>query len=117
MALAYRHSLGPTRLVTVAGRHCESGDEIARDVELPADIHPGDLIAVACTGAYHHSMASTFNMVGRPPLVAVRDGLTRELVRRETIADLLCRDRGWTNPNADQPARHVGGCDALLHGE
>ena len=117
VALANRHSLGPTRLVTVAGRHCESGDEIARDVELPADIHPGDLLAVACTGAYHHSMASTFNMVGRPPLVAVRDGLTRELVRRETIADLLCRDRGWTNPNADQPARHLGGCDALLHGE
>jgi len=94
VALANRHSLGPTRPVTVAGRHCEAGDEIARDVELPADLHPGDLLAVACTGAYHHSMASSYNMVGRPPVVAVSSGRTRELVRRETIADLLSRDRG-----------------------
>ncbi len=95
VALANRHSLGPTRIATVAGRHCEAGEEIARDVELPADIHAGDLLAVACTGAYHHSMASNYNMVGRPPLVAVRGGRTRELVRRETLADLLGRDRGW----------------------
>ncbi len=63
VALANRHSSAPTRTVTVAGRHCEAGDEIARDVELPADIHAGDLLAVACTGAYHHSMASNYNMV------------------------------------------------------
>jgi diaminopimelate decarboxylase len=55
VALANRHSLAPTQPVTVAGRHCEAGDAIARDVELPADIHPGDLLAVACTGAYQHS--------------------------------------------------------------
>jgi len=67
---------------------------IARDVELPTDLHPGDLLAVACTGAYHHSMASTFNMVGRPPVVAVRNGGARELVRRETTEDLLARDMG-----------------------
>jgi diaminopimelate decarboxylase len=96
VTLANRHSLGPTRVVTVAGRHCESGDEIARDVELPADVHPGDLLAVACTGAYHNSMASNYNMVGRPPIVAVRRGQTRELLRRETTADLLARDRGWS---------------------
>jgi diaminopimelate decarboxylase len=78
----------------VAGRHCEAGDEIARAVELPVDLRPGDLLAVACTGAYHHSMASNYNMVGRPPLVAVKEGRARELVRRETIADLLARDRG-----------------------
>jgi diaminopimelate decarboxylase len=94
VALANRHSLAPRRRVTVAGRHCEAGDEIARDVELPADLHPGDLLAVACTGAYHHSMASNYNMVGRPPLVAVKDGRARELVRRETTADLLSRDHG-----------------------
>jgi diaminopimelate decarboxylase len=94
VALANRHSLAPRQRVTVAGRHCEAGDEIARDVELPADVHPGDLLAVACTGAYHHTMASNYNMVGRPPLVAVHNGRAAELVRRETIADLLARDRG-----------------------
>ena len=92
--LANRHPLGPSRKMTIVGRHCESGDEIVRDAELPTDIHPGDLIAVACTGAYHHSMASTYNLVGRPPLVAVRDGHIRTLVRRETVADLMARDRG-----------------------
>jgi diaminopimelate decarboxylase len=96
VALANRHSLGPTNIVTVAGRHCESGDEIARDVALPADVHPGDLLAVACTGAYQHSMASNYNMVGRPPVVAVKRGQVTELVRRETTADLLVRDRGWS---------------------
>jgi diaminopimelate decarboxylase len=94
VALANRHSLGPRQRVTVVGRHCEAGDEIARDVELPVDLHPGDLLAVACTGAYHHSMASNYTMVGRPPLVAVMDGRARELIRRETTADLLSRDRG-----------------------
>jgi diaminopimelate decarboxylase len=94
VALANRHSLGPRQRVTVAGRHCEAGDEIARDVELPVDLHPGDLLAVACTGAYHHSMASNYNMVCRPPLVAVADGRARELVRRETTTDLLSRDLG-----------------------
>jgi diaminopimelate decarboxylase len=93
VALANRHPLGPKQHVTVAGRYPD-GDEIARDIELPADVHPGDLLAVACTGAYHHSTASNYNMVGRPPLVAVKDGRARELVRRETTADLLARDRG-----------------------
>jgi diaminopimelate decarboxylase len=94
VALANRHPLGAKQRVTVAGRHCEAGDEIARDIELPADLRPGDLLAVACTGSYHHSMASNYNMVGRPPIIAVKDGRPRELVRRETTADLLSRDRG-----------------------
>jgi diaminopimelate decarboxylase len=94
VALANRHPMGLKQRVTIAGRHCEAGDEIARDVELPADLHPGDLLAVATTGAYHHSMASNYNMVCRPPVVAVKGGRARELVRRETIADLLARDRG-----------------------
>ncbi|ORW31920.1 diaminopimelate decarboxylase [Mycobacterium paraense] len=94
VTLANRHPCGAKQRVTVAGRHCEAGDEIARDIELPADLRPGDLLAVACTGAYHHSMASNYNMVGRPPLVAVKDGRARALVRRETIADLLSRDCG-----------------------
>lgn len=94
VTLANRHSLGLKQRVTVAGRHCEAGDEIARDIELPVDLHPGDLLAVACTGSYHHSMASNYNMVCRPPLVAVKDGRVRQLVRRETVADLMSRDCG-----------------------
>jgi diaminopimelate decarboxylase len=96
VALANRHALTATAPATVVGRHCESGDEIARDVELPDDIHPGDLLAVACTGAYHYSMGSSCSVMGRAPLVAVAGGEARELVRRETIADLLGRDRGWS---------------------
>lgn len=94
VALANRHSLGAKRTVTVAGRHCEAGDEIARDIQLPADVAPGDLLAVACSGSYHHSMASNYNLVCRPPVLAVKDGRAREIVRRETIADLLSRDCG-----------------------
>jgi diaminopimelate decarboxylase len=78
--------------MTVVGRQGDSDDEIARDVMLPGDLHPGDLLAVAGTGAYRHSIASTYAMVGRSPLVALRDGSSSELVRRETIADLLSRD-------------------------
>jgi diaminopimelate decarboxylase len=116
VVLANRHPLAPTRPMTVVGRHCESSDEIARDVPLPIDIHPGDLLAVACTGAYHHSMSSTYNMVGRPPLVAVKDGRTRELVRRETIADLLSRDRGWAEPSGSTAHPSLdSGYEALLH--
>ena len=94
-----------TQPMTVVGRHGESGDEIARDISLPSDLHAGDLLAVACTGAYHHSMASTYNMVGRPPLVAVKDGRSRELVRRETIADLLARDRVYKGARPARPER------------
>lgn len=115
VALANRHAAGRTHPMTVAGRHCESGDEIARDVQLPADIHPGDLLAVAVTGAYHHSMASIYNMVCRPPLIALHHGRAREIVRRETIADLLARDLGWNNL-PPRPIQPTSGCDALLHG-
>lgn len=94
VTLANRHTATPSTEVTVVGRHCEAGDVIARDVPLPADVHPGDLLAVACTGAYHHSMASNYNAVGRPPLIAVTDGRCRQLIRRETVADLLARDCG-----------------------
>ncbi|MGZ4562604.1 MAG: diaminopimelate decarboxylase family protein [Mycobacterium sp.] len=94
VALANRHRPTVTAPVTVVGRH-GNGDEIARDVELLADIHPGDLLAVACTGAYQHSTMSSHSMAGRAPLVAVSGGRSRELVRRETVADLLARDRGW----------------------
>ena len=84
----------PVQLTTVVGRHCEAGDVLAADVALPTGTRPGDLLAMACTGAYHHSMASNYNMVGRPPVVAVRDGAARLLVRRETAADMRQRDVG-----------------------
>jgi diaminopimelate decarboxylase len=117
VALANRHPVTPTRPMTVVGRHCDSGDEITCDVPLPDDLHAGDLLAVACTGAYHHSMASTYNMVGRPPLVAVKNGRTRELVRRETIADLLSRDRAPTERLSMRRERVESPCEALLDGE
>ncbi|MEV6100857.1 diaminopimelate decarboxylase [Nocardia sp. NPDC051981] len=92
--VANRHPTGPHMTATIAGRYCEAGDILARDVRLPADLRPGEVLAMPCTGAYHHSLASSYNGVGRPPIVAVRDGGCRELVRRETIDDLLSRDVG-----------------------
>jgi diaminopimelate decarboxylase len=88
------HAPGEQQLATVVGRHCEAGDWIARDLPLPSDIRPGDLLAVPGTGAYNHSMASNYNMVGRPPVIAVRDGVPRVLIRRETDADLRRLDVG-----------------------
>ncbi|WP_236796609.1 diaminopimelate decarboxylase [Amycolatopsis sp. GM8] len=90
--LVGRHSRAPRHTVTVVGRHCEAGDVLARDVQLPDDVRAGDLLAVPVTGAYHYALASNYNLVGRPPLVGVCDGIVRELVRRETEEDLLRRD-------------------------
>lgn len=95
VALANRCRPAATTTVTVVGRRCDAGDEIARDIQLPADIRPGDLLAIACTGAYRHSMGSSGGLTGRPPLVAVADGRPHELVRRETVDDLLARDTGY----------------------
>ena len=78
----------------VVGKHCESGDIVVHDVALPGDVAAGDLLAVPVTGAYGRSMASNYNLVPRPAVVAVRDGEARVLVRRETIADLLSLDQG-----------------------
>ncbi|WP_227999125.1 diaminopimelate decarboxylase [Nocardia australiensis] len=92
--VANRHPCGPQLRATVAGRYCEAGDILATDIQLPADIRPGEILAMPCTGAYHHSLASSYNSVGRPPIIAVRNGRARELVRRETTDDLLARDIG-----------------------
>jgi diaminopimelate decarboxylase len=94
VALASRRSEAPTHIVTVVGKHCESGDLVAPNVAMPADVRPGDLLALASSGAYHRSMASNYNHVPRPPVVAVRDGESRVLIRRETEADLLALDLG-----------------------
>ncbi|MFE4959755.1 diaminopimelate decarboxylase [Streptomyces sp. NPDC056653] len=89
-----RPSSAPPRLVTVVGRHCEAGDVLADDIALPGDIRPGDLLAVPTAGAYHLSMASGYNMIGRPPVVAVSEGTARVLVRRESLDDMSRRDIG-----------------------
>ncbi|MGW1846335.1 diaminopimelate decarboxylase [Streptomyces sp. NPDC001966] len=88
-----RSTAGPCT-ATVVGRHCEAGDVLAADVTMPGDIRPGDLVAVPVAGAYHLSMASSYNAVGRPPVVAVTDGRARLLVRRESLADINGRDIG-----------------------
>ncbi|PZR52092.1 diaminopimelate decarboxylase [Xylanimonas oleitrophica] len=89
-----RRSAEPGVLARVVGKHCESGDIVVHEVELPADVRAGDLLAVAATGAYGRSMASNYNLLTRPPVVAVRDGASRLLVRRETVEDLLALDLG-----------------------
>ncbi|MGY4983546.1 diaminopimelate decarboxylase [Streptomyces sp. 900105755] len=89
-----RASTEPMAPVTVVGRHCEAGDVLAADVRLPADVRPGDLLAVPVAGAYQLSMASGYNLVGRPPVTAVYDGQARLLVRRESLDDIRRRDVG-----------------------
>jgi diaminopimelate decarboxylase len=76
-------------LSRVVGKHCESGDVVVRDCWLPANLAPGDLIAVAATGAYCSALASSYPRLVRPAVVAVRDGEARLLLRRETLDDLL----------------------------
>jgi diaminopimelate decarboxylase len=76
-------------LSRVVGKHCESGDIVVRDAWLPDDVAPGDLLGVAATGAYCYSMSSRYNLIGRPAVVAVRDGQVRLVLRRETVDDLL----------------------------
>ncbi len=96
-----RASDAPAILTRVVGKHCESGDVVVSDEYLPGDVHRGDVLAVAATGAYCWSLASNYNHVGRPPVVAVADGAARILVRGESIDDLLARDTGI----APEPAR------------
>jgi diaminopimelate decarboxylase len=79
-------------VATVVGKHCESGDILVRDANLPADLVVGDVLATPVTGAYGHSMASNYNKVPRPPVVFVRDGEARVVVRREDLDDLLALD-------------------------
>jgi diaminopimelate decarboxylase len=90
--LVSRTGGGDPHVVTLVGKHCESGDVIAHDVTLPSDLRVGDLVAVPASGAYHRSMANNYNHVPRPPVVAVRDGQARLIVRRETEDDLLRLD-------------------------
>jgi diaminopimelate decarboxylase len=94
--LASRESTAPPQLCRVVGKHCESGDIVVRDAWLPGDLAPGDLLALAATGAYCRSMASQYNYVPRPAVVAVRDGAATVVLRRESERDLLALDPGAT---------------------
>ena len=91
VVLANRHPISPAATVTVSNR---DNDVIADDIALPADVRPGDLLAIGATGAYHHSMSAPYALSARPPVVAVRDRQVQPLVRRETVSDLLRRDCG-----------------------
>ena len=90
--LANRKSAAPLINCRVVGKHCETGDIVIKDVALPSDIRPGDLLVIPATGAYNRSMASNYNFVGRPPVVLVSNGTARTIIRRESEADLLALD-------------------------
>jgi diaminopimelate decarboxylase len=90
--LANRTSNAKNVSSRLVGKHCETGDIVIREIDLPDDIVPGDLLAVPATGAYGRSMASNYNHVPRPPVVAVKDGKARVIVRRETEDDLRMLD-------------------------
>jgi diaminopimelate decarboxylase len=79
----------------VVGKHCESGDIVVRDCYLPKDINPNDLLAVAATGAYCHSLASNYNYLTRPAIVAIKNGEIKLLLRAETESDMFARDPGY----------------------
>jgi diaminopimelate decarboxylase len=91
-ALANRTSSAPKISSRMVGKHCETGDIVIREIELESDIVPGDLLATPATGAYGRSMATNYNHVPRPPVIAVKDGKARVILRRETEADLLGLD-------------------------
>jgi len=92
--LASRASSAAPTLARIVGKHCESGDIVVQDAWVPDDTAPGDLLAVAATGAYCYSMSSRYNLIGRPAVVAVRAGRARLVLRRETVDDLLSLEVG-----------------------
>jgi diaminopimelate decarboxylase len=94
VALASRQTSALAVTSRVVGKHCESGDIVVRDTLLPADLAPGDLLAVAGTGAYCRPMSSNYNFLPRPAVVSVKDGKSQVLLRRETMDDLLALDPG-----------------------
>ena len=94
--LASRSSAAKPALSRVVGKHCESGDIVVRDCYLPEDINPNDLVAVAATGAYCHSLASNYNYLTRPAIVAVKAGKAQLILRAETEADMFARDPGYS---------------------
>ncbi|AZC13564.1 diaminopimelate decarboxylase [Microbacterium sp. ABRD28] len=103
--IASRTSTADPALSRVVGKHCEAGDIVVDLEYLPGDVAPGDLLAVPATGAYCYSLASNYNAVPRPPVVAVRDGEARLIVRGENVDDLLARDVGAAARPADASSK------------
>ncbi len=99
--VANRSSGAQPALVRIAGKHCESGDIVVHADYLPGDVAVGDVLAVAATGAYCWSLASNYNYLARPAVVAVNDGTARAIVRRETLTDLLGRDLALTSAHTN----------------
>jgi len=89
--VANRASQPSTQMVTIAGKYCESGDILVKDAQIPF-VKAGDIIAIPASGAYSPSMASTYNLNGRPPILLVSNGKARLVRRRETYADLMLAD-------------------------
>jgi len=90
--LANRASTATKISSRIVGKHCETGDIVIREIDLESDIAPGDLLATPATGAYGRSMATNYNHVPRPPVIAVKDGKARVILRRESEADLMGLD-------------------------
>ena len=94
VTLASRASTAVLTDSRVVGKHCESGDIVIRDASMPADIVPGDLLAVAATGAYCRAMASNYNHLPRPAVIGVNSGEKEIILHGETIDDVLRLDPG-----------------------
>ena len=90
--LANRQSSASQTSARLVGKHCETGDILIEELQLPSDIKPGDLIAIPATGAYGRSLASNYNHVPRPPVISVINGSAKVIVRRENYEDLLRLD-------------------------
>ena len=90
--IANRESSAKKIATRIVGKHCETGDIVIKDIEFAADVAPGDLLATPATGAYGRSMATNYNHISRPPVVAIKDGKARVILRRENIEDLLRLD-------------------------
>jgi len=90
--LANRETTAKKIATRIVGKHCETGDIVIKDIEFASDVTPGDLLATPATGAYGRSMATNYNHISRPPVVAIKDGKARVILRRESIEDLLRLD-------------------------
>ncbi|EGQ1604369.1 diaminopimelate decarboxylase [Staphylococcus pseudintermedius] len=91
-ALLINRNETPDKTVTIAGKLCESGDIIIHEAKLPSSVKRGDYLAILATGAYHYSMASNYNQMQKPSVFFVKDGKAREVVKRQSLRQLIIND-------------------------